>query len=470
MKLDIEIKNCGKISHASVAIAPFTVIGGSNSSGKSFITRSLYSIFNSMADNSLQNIGEKLILRLLHMTSASEFELVAPNKQVKVNHKILLDSVCKLEQTVAFLRSDSSLSDVARHKLVNESIYEAVRNCNIAFLEIEKIKKYDDYKTSLIAIREALVQFSKYINSPEGLFSETLSVALKNDFQENFQVVDLLELKNYESNSTDLVKFNFKDVGKVEIDKDKVTVSFDISKTKELETLNNVVFLESPVYWKLRKTLLNSTMSISNRFYKKYFYKSNHLTGVPKYFLDLVKLVETKYKSNENSSENYELYNDITTLIGGELDLLDSGELCFKDSATKRNININLTASGITNLGLIGLLLKQNVIARGSFIFVDEPEVNLHPAWQRVLIDVLYRLSRSGINIVMASHSVDMMKYIENIMEDLDDNEINAHFAVTQMSKEGYSVNDELDPLEKLSAIKSDLNSSYVDMFMEGSW
>ncbi|MER0307322.1 hypothetical protein ABRZ88_22760, partial [Vibrio vulnificus] len=42
--------------------------------------------------------------------------------------------------------------------------------------------------------------------------------------------------------------------------------------------------------------------------------------------------------------------------------------------------------------------------------------VNLHPAWQKVLVDVLYRLSQSGVNIVMASHSVDMMKYIENIM------------------------------------------------------
>ncbi|TOD56671.1 AAA family ATPase, partial [Vibrio parahaemolyticus] len=77
-----------------------------------------------------------------------------------------------------------------------------------------------------------------------------------------------------------------------------------------------------------------------------------------------------------------------------------------------------------------------------------EPEVNLHPAWQRVLVDVLYRLSKSGINIVMASHSVDMMKYIENIMEDLDEDEINNHFAVTQMSKEGRSINNELGPLE----------------------
>ncbi|ELA9305963.1 ATP-binding protein [Vibrio parahaemolyticus] len=469
MKLDVEIENCGKISKASVAIAPFTVIGGANSSGKSFITRSLYSIFYSIAENSLQDIGDSLILRVIRMTSASEFELVTPSKQVQGNHSAILESIAELEKSFIYLKEDYALSDFARVKLVNDSISSAIKNCNLAFFEVEKIRKYEDYKKSLVAIRDALTRFSKYVNSPEGLFSESLSGALKNDFQENFQIVDLLELRNHNSNQNELIKFKFKNVGKVEIEKDKVIANFDITKTKEMENLSNVVFLESPVYWKLRKTLLNQSI-FNSRFYKSFFHKNDFLTGVPKYFIDLVKLVETKYKSNDNNSDNYELYNDIAEIIGGELDLLDSGDMCFKDQRTKKAININLTASGITNLGLIGLLLKQNVITKGSFIFVDEPEVNLHPAWQRVLVDVLYRLSKSGINIVMASHSVDMMKYIENIMEDLDEDEINNHFAVTQMSKEGRSINNELGPLEKLYAIKSDLNSSYVDMFMEGSW
>ncbi|ELP1878032.1 TPA: ATP-binding protein [Vibrio vulnificus] len=469
MKLDVVIENCGKISKANVSIAPFTVIGGANSSGKSFITRSLYSIFKSISDNSLQGIGENLLLRLLHMTSVSEYELIAPSKQVQINHDALLKSVHSIEKNLAVLQSEKSLSSSLRDKVVNEKISLAVRNCNVALLEVEKIKKYEDYKNSLIAIRDAIAKFSKYINSPETLFSDILCDELKDVFQDNFQIVDLLELKNHKSNINEPIKFKFKNIGKIEIEKDKVSAEFDINKTTNLEELNNVVFLESPVYWKLRKILVSSERGYQNRFFRN-IYRKNYLTGVPRYFLDLVKLVETKYKSNDNSSENHELYNDIFNLIGGELDLLDSDVICFRDKETNRNININLTASGITNLGLIGLLLKQNVIAKGSFIFVDEPEVNLHPAWQKVLVDVLYRLSQSGVNIVMASHSVDMMKYIENIMEELSEVEINQHFAVTQMSKDGVSINEDLGPLEKLYAIKSDLSSSYIDMFMEGSW
>jgi predicted ATP-dependent endonuclease of OLD family len=36
----------------------------------------------------------------------------------------------------------------------------------------------------------------------------------------------------------------------------------------------------------------------------------------------------------------------------------------------------------MTNLGMIQALLKNNVINEGSFVFFDEPETNLHPAWQ----------------------------------------------------------------------------------------
>lgn len=91
-------------------------------------------------------------------------------------------------------------------------------------------------------------------------------------------------------------------------------------------------------------------------------------------------LLSQNIKSNYNGSELFELYSVIVKHLGGELDLSDSGDLMFKDAATQQNISLNLTATGVTNLGLIALLLKKNVIAEGSFVFIDEPEVNLHPA------------------------------------------------------------------------------------------
>jgi predicted ATPase len=55
---------------------------------------------------------------------------------------------------------------------------------------------------------------------------------------------------------------------------------------------------------------------------------------------------------------------------------------------------------------MIQALLKNNVINEGSFVFFDEPETNLHPAWQVVLTKVLIKLAESGVNVVMATHSL----------------------------------------------------------------
>jgi predicted ATPase len=41
VQFDIGIRNFGKINDAKIKIRPFTVIAGKNSSGKSFVTKSL---------------------------------------------------------------------------------------------------------------------------------------------------------------------------------------------------------------------------------------------------------------------------------------------------------------------------------------------------------------------------------------------------------------------------------------------
>ncbi len=116
---------------------------------------------------------------------------------------------------------------------------------------------------------------------------------------------------------------------------------------------------------------------------------------------------------------------------------------------------MNITATGVTNLGVIGLLLKKNVISKGSFVFIDEPEVNLHPAWQKIMIETLYQLSRMGINVVIATHSIDMIRYIENIMNDLTGGrDLNEHFAINRLSNEGVSLNEYSDPKTSLMKLK----------------
>ena len=56
LSVDVAFRDLGKIKKAIIQLRPFTVIAGCNSSGKSFITKSLYSIFSSVPNPDTKQI------------------------------------------------------------------------------------------------------------------------------------------------------------------------------------------------------------------------------------------------------------------------------------------------------------------------------------------------------------------------------------------------------------------------------
>ncbi len=51
MKVDVRITNLGKLKDGLIEIRPITILTGPNGTGKSFVTKSLYSIFNVINKN-----------------------------------------------------------------------------------------------------------------------------------------------------------------------------------------------------------------------------------------------------------------------------------------------------------------------------------------------------------------------------------------------------------------------------------
>ncbi len=53
IKLQYNLENIGNIDKASITIKPLTIIAGENSSGKTFVTKSLYTVLDSVYKNHL---------------------------------------------------------------------------------------------------------------------------------------------------------------------------------------------------------------------------------------------------------------------------------------------------------------------------------------------------------------------------------------------------------------------------------
>lgn len=101
----------------------------------------------------------------------------------------------------------------------------------------------------------------------------------------------------------------------------------------------------------------------------------------------------------------------IQTLLGGDL-TLDSGDLVFERADGSR-LESQLMAEGHRKLALLIFLLRYGVIERNSTLFWDEPEANLNPAALKLLAKALSALAGLGVQVVIATHSLFLLREFE---------------------------------------------------------
>ena len=106
----------------------------------------------------------------------------------------------------------------------------------------------------------------------------------------------------------------------------------------------------------------------------------------------------------QNGSEDDYLFRQIQILRKAELIRMRSAEITrTSDGAI---LDLKLASSG--ELGIVtGFLGLASVIEDGSLVFIDEPEISLHPEWQSSYINLLINTFEnvSGCHFVLATHS-----------------------------------------------------------------
>ena len=467
MKFDIDIKNFGKIKNAKVNIRPFTIIAGPNSSGKSFVTKALYSFFNTINNDHVTSSAFTSLTFIKSLVTAISYNLSRPSQNESQLIFELQYTVSEMEKVIdSEFRTNTLTKQISGMPLLDAASKRAQLYFNELESAIKPKAKYKKVAGELDSIKVHLKTIRSLVERPNLYLADEIEKGFINELKENFKVAKLADLKNFNANPEQDICFDFDTLGAIHINNERVSFKIASNSIDEFQQLYNVVYLESPIYWKLKDSL--DSLRTRQRYFQFLARQKNEgLSSVTKHFYDLLDLLTSKAK-DEKSLCDSPFSKNIKKAIGGDLTISQAGEILFKEKNSPRAVNLHSTALGITNLGLISLLLERGVISKGSYLFIDEPEVNLHPSWQKVMVETLFDLSKNGINVVIASHSIDMMKCIENIMDDNDDLIDCDHFGINQLTTEGDSVNSSSNALKRIAAIKRDLNKSFFEMFLDG--
>jgi len=100
----------------------------------------------------------------------------------------------------------------------------------------------------------------------------------------------------------------------------------------------------------------------------------------------------------------------------------------------------SMTAEGYRKIGILQGLLRNGVIDPGASgpLYWDEPESNMNPKLMRLIVEILFKISRNGQQIILATHDYVLLKWLDLLMD--KDKEDHVRFHVLKPAAGGVSV------------------------------
>jgi predicted ATPase len=228
--------------------------------------------------------------------------------------------------------------------------------------------------------------------------------------------------------------------------------SFSLISSCESENVSSYqpIFIETPLIW-LFTDFFRDIALIESQISIKIDY--------PKFMKDLNFKLFIKSASN-----GLDIKDKMVTLMGGEFKKDKMGKYFFEKR--KQRIELEQTATGIKYLGIFQVLSQNNYLNKNTVLILDEPEVHLHPKWQLEMAKVIVELVKSGVKILVNSHSPYMIEALELYAKKY---EVNSSFYLSEKVDEMAEirdVSDNLEPIyEKLAMAIDTLESIALESF-----
>lgn len=106
--------------------------------------------------------------------------------------------------------------------------------------------------------------------------------------------------------------------------------------------------------------------------------------------------------------ETTAILTQLSEVIGGEVE--SDGSRFYVSFAKQKPMDVNMVAEGLRKFGTLQRLLNNGSLIKQSTLFWDEPEANLNPALLRKLAAILAEMAQQGFQIILATHSTDLLK------------------------------------------------------------
>ena len=368
--LNLEIKDFGNINHANIELNKITIVGGVNDSGKSTACKLLYCFLKSNFLSQKEEVSNLLLDEINSIPSENPHEFT-----IEDNFENMIKE---------YIKNKNELSQNSYGKLKIQNVDSLIRLLHlidtnkIRLLNLDSQEKISSFINEELIYNEGLIQYQ----GSSRLFSS--------DFESDVKIY-----KTYKYQDSVYSNFNMN--------------SCKCKTEGNIKNSPNVYYIDS-------FSILNiynydgSTSEYSERFNGVGLV--NHIDSIINDLYDMGSFGSIRYDPIYS-----EVIRKIQDLIPGSIQpiFFTNGFSYEKGGLYIPSFNMS---SGIKQIGLIELLIIKEKLKPGSFLIIDEPEVNLHPDWQFKFAEILVLLAKEAdIKIYLNSHSPTFIESIDAFCE-----------------------------------------------------
>ncbi|HFI0424416.1 TPA: AAA family ATPase [Streptococcus suis] len=416
MKLVVD--NIASVEHAEIEINGITVIAGHNGTGKSTISRSLFSMFSSYYDlyNKISKDRLKSINAILeNYLSDIEIVTVAHSESVRnrrIPPRIIVRDLVKLVSDNLSEILDDMYDDLNTEQ-ISQVIIDSIEEFN-ANNHRYSISNLDDFDLENVADSIEVVMLQPDIS----IFNQILTSNFKDEFHKQINNI-------YNQNNGKITLSIKNELLEVEVIKNEVTTD------KLVNFRTDVVYID------------DAAAVIDNTFANGFWFR---LTSGLDHNSHLIRQMDNEdYETHTLRARVTDrlssIFSQLENVIG-----MNSVNNTEEDADDKKLNTINYS-SGMKTFCLIKMLLEKGVIRENGTLILDEPEVHLHPAWQLKFAEIIVLLQKEfGLHILINSHSPYLVEAIDIYSKR---NETHSNVKYYLASDEIADVTDSIDEIYK---------------------
>lgn len=483
-KFNLEINNFGPINKANIELNTINVVGGVNGSGKSTVSKVLYSFLKANSQSRNEIILNEIIPDINQIINLSK----NPKLYIPFSISSLLlddidenimdeDSLNKALIELLMGVNNQMITNINYENFtVDDELSEIIKEYNIAR---DIVKDYNFVSDDLEDLYKYHRDYPNNSNYSDNILKEFKEIYLSDEYLTNEEIYENKQYLKYIYYDFILDGFHYKDtIGQIDSLIELLEENYGGYGYPLLSSIN--MKKESIDYFGYLKFFGDSFEYILNHnssefpflYHPDFFSKGSFEKIIDVLYIDSISIFDLSrkfgksidFEHNKYIMDNlieYNIYADTnyscdekTSYILDKLEKIIKGKFEGKiqlryikfpveniNSINKENDELSRESqisSGYKQLAVLYLLLLNNTLKPKSFLILDEPEVNLHPEWQFKFAEILVLLAKElDITLYINSHSPAFIESIDAFTEFYDmENDIN-YYLTEESENEG---------------------------------